>query len=336
MVISTNDDRRRLDATNDDRMCTYSNPHYYENYNLPIQIIFEPQSSDDIFDDVNSLIQMCKIGERIIDEDDMIWKYYEEEFKVCESRSLGNSVGVYFNKACSEITQIDADSFKTDLVACTELWNEGKLTFFPDSNTLADCAKTPNNDTLAYCLNPKCFKANIMYDVLNAVLPKDFPTSKKATYAKVIVMSSSYGYAAKQAHYQLLDMHSSRETFGDAIIVAYRSGDKMQIFTNQLLADNVFSGGAFIVVFLILWFHTTSGENGKTSRRPGETTIFTWTSLTTLPTHGPCRFYCAFWISADTLKPWCGLRDIHGRVLLTIFPLSQPCGNFCGRGDRGR
>ena len=269
MVISTNDDRRRLDATNDDRMCTYSNPHYYENYNLPIQIIFEPQSSDDIFDDVNSLIQMCKIGERIIDEDDMIWKYYEEEFKVCESRSLGNSVGVYFNKACSEITQIDADSFKTDLVACTELWNEGKLTFFPDSNTLADCAKTPNNDTLAYCLNPKCFKANIMYDVLNAVLPKDFPTSKKATYAKVIVMSSSYGYAAKQAHYQLLDMHSSRETFGDAIIVAYRSGGKMQIFTNQLLADNVFSGGAFIVVFLILWFHTTSGENGKTSRRPG-------------------------------------------------------------------
>ena len=255
----TNDVHRRLN-TNDDRMCTYTQSWAFES-NLAIQIVFEPQSSDDMFDDVNSLIQMCKIDGMILDEDDMIltWETSSSDWKMCESRSLGNSVGVYYNKNCSEITQTDADSFKTDLIACTELWDAGQLTFLQDSNALADCASNPNNDTLVHCLNPKCFKANIMYDVLNAVLPKEFSTSEKATYAKVIVMADAYGYPAKQAHYELLDMHSNSQTFGDAIIVGYRSGGKMKIFTDQLLADNAFSGGAFVIVFFILWFHTTSG-----------------------------------------------------------------------------
>mmetsp|Transcript_23905 Transcript_23905/g.49813 ORF Transcript_23905/g.49813 Transcript_23905/m.49813 type:complete len:1062 (-) Transcript_23905:27-3212(-) len=249
---------RRL---NSNRMCTYSARSEYEDMNLPFQIIFEPQSSDDIFSDVNSLIQMCNIEEEIMGIETNIWRCDTQGCQYCESRSLGNHISLYMSKgACSEITQADADSFKTDLMTCSQHFAQGQLVFQEesvqsqeDSGSL-DC--TDSDD--ARCLNPECFRDNTMFDVLNAVVPKDFPTTQKASYAKVIIMNDDWGLG-KFVHKNLLEIFNSGKLYGDAKIVGYRSGGKMKIFTDQLLADNLFSGGAFIVVFFILWFHTTSG-----------------------------------------------------------------------------
>lgn len=51
----------------------------------------------------------------------------------------------------------------------------------------------------------------------------------------------------------------SAQSYGSAKIAGYRLGDKFDVFTDQLIIDNVFSGGAFFLVFCIMWLHTSSG-----------------------------------------------------------------------------
>jgi len=189
----------------------------------------------------------------------MIWNY--NRGTACESRSLGNYVAFYYSKHCLDITQSDVDSFKANLMTCSSLFASGDLSF----NLYSNCEdhsveESCYNTTVAQRAHPECFRENIMYDVLNAVLPKDFATTQKGSYAKVLVMTDQwYKSFFKSVHNSLFDYVSRKESFGDACIIGYRAGSKMNIFTGQLIADNMFSGGAFVIVFCILWFHTTSG-----------------------------------------------------------------------------
>ena len=105
-----------------DRCCSYSRSYAFDEPWQPLQIVFEPQSSDDLFDSVETLIAMCKLEELIMKDEQecgndpggryecTMWNY---DLSVpCQSRSLGNYVGFFHDKPCIDITQNDVDAFK--------------------------------------------------------------------------------------------------------------------------------------------------------------------------------------------------------------------------------
>ena len=140
---------------------------------------------------------------------------------------------------------------------CADLYDEEELTL----NYKDDCSDSSDEKSCYDSTSPNaaCFRENIMFDTLNAIVDRDFSNSHKAARSKVIIAYDEWDADfLKDVHKNLSGMMSSKKSFGDAVIAGYKSGDKMEIFNSQLFVDNLLAIGAFLSVLGILWFHSGS------------------------------------------------------------------------------
>ena len=173
----------------------------------------------------------------------------------CLDRNLGHYIGYYYHKTCAEITSSDVENFRTLLTTCQPSFTAGTLTICSDIGVPNNCMNIATNNT-SPAVPKECLRENIVYDVLANIVDKDFKTTNKVKYTKVI---GAYTWED-----QLTPVHDDLESdldksYGSAKITGYRLGDKFDVFTSQLIIDNIYSGGAFFLVFCIMWLHTSSG-----------------------------------------------------------------------------
>jgi len=272
------DERRRMAATSRDdvmdeerealralyeqhqvegQTCSYAHSWLFEGSPTwpPMQVVFEAQGDDLL--DVDTLKAICAF------DDDIRSKYglaasAETNWATgepCEDRNLGDYVGYYYHKTCAEITATDVENFRTLLTTCQPAFTAGSLVLCSDEWVPNGCIENAVNNT-SPAVPKECFRENIVYDVLANIVDKDFKTTNKVKYTKVI--------GAYTWENELTPVHTDLESdldksYGSAKIAGYRLGDKFDVFTDQLIIDNVFSGGAFFLVFCIMWLHTSSG-----------------------------------------------------------------------------
>lgn len=105
----------------------------------------------------------------------------------------------------------------------------------------------------------ECWRENIVFDTLNTIVDKDFAKNNgKVKYTTSIPAYTGWSDELfSDIHLELYNKAGS--DYGSAKLTGYKTGDKFDVFTKQLILDNAFSGGAFFIVFCILWLHTSSG-----------------------------------------------------------------------------
>jgi predicted RND superfamily exporter protein len=159
---------------------------------------------------------------------------------------------------CTVITATHVEDFRTVLKTCAPFYNDGVLKLCENAYSTDDSCYETEPDTVP----EECYRENIVFDTLNAIVDTQFiQNGGKVKYTKLIVEDGNTMNAPKdmlEAIHEYLYPQTGAK-FGSSTLEGYKAGNKMDVFTKQLLADNVFSGGAFLFVFCLMWLHTSSG-----------------------------------------------------------------------------
>ncbi|GMH78863.1 hypothetical protein TrLO_g8610 [Triparma laevis f. longispina] len=241
-------------STVNDTTCSYSRPYMLTNQWAPLVYAFEADG-DDLFDTatVKAICQFSK---------DMSQQFYGFMAELnwatgesCHDRDLGFNIAYYYNKECAEITDEDVSNFKALLLSCAPAYESDKLRLC-DFN-VANCKD--NGAAESPPVPRECWRENIVFDTLNAIVDKDFARNNgKVKYTTSIPAYTGWSDELfSDIHLELYNKAGS--DYGSAKLTGYKTGDKFDVFTKQLILDNAFSGGAFFIVFCILWLHTSSG-----------------------------------------------------------------------------
>jgi hypothetical protein len=254
-----------------DKTCSYSK-YFLDDPTPLIQIVFS-SSSDDLMD-ADTLKKICKLDDKLME--DFIKPYNEpslinsditggDDDQVCWSRNLGNMIAYYYDlDSCEDITATNVEDYRSLLATCAPYYNRNELVRCTSWTGEGEesCHTTIDDGTVP----TECFKENIVWDTLNALVDNEFlENGSKVKHTKLLPvierdMEASRrerNFATEEVHYYLYPLTNSK--FGNALLTGYSSGSKFGIFSKQLIGDNVFSGGAFLFVFCLMWLHSSSG-----------------------------------------------------------------------------
>ncbi len=244
---------RELNEDRQDLTCSYSHEWYFQENELPVQLIFSAKNDDLL--NVETLKSICYFT------DDFDSKF-DDHMKgtswigghVCKPRSLPFYVTYFYGLgSCDAITEVHIDSFRSLLSMCYPHYSAGELTLCrEDINSCQD--EFPD-------VPADCLKENIAYDVINALVDNEFATTGKVKHTRVVYPLNWWDEDLFLSLHEedLYPLVKEGKSFGSAQLAGYRTGGKFDVFSKQLISDNVFSGGAFFLVFCILWIHSSSG-----------------------------------------------------------------------------
>ncbi|GMH78131.1 hypothetical protein TrST_g12738 [Triparma strigata] len=240
-----------------DTQCSYSDPYLLTDSWYPLQYAFEAIDGEDLFDTA-TLKSICAFSKQMyldFHSGPNHYKYSWITGEACVARDLGFYTAFYYQKECEELVDADVSNFRDLLLECAPAYEAGTLKMC-DSNVQA-CKDTGAAESTP--VPRECWRENIVWDTLNAVVDTDFRKNEgKVKYTTVLPPYTNwYDDLFTEIHLELYTRVG--ESFGSAQLTGYRTGDKFDVFTKQLLFDNAFSGGAFFLVFCILWLHTSSG-----------------------------------------------------------------------------
>ena len=249
--------RRLSSATGTADMC------YKQKWQLDkawgVQLVFEPKDGSTDLLSADSLKAMCSLADRVAsDLGDVCEERHYSTGGCCAARSLGSYAALLAGKpSCADLTQADADSFKSLLNTCAPQMSAGTLKYeeFP---TWQDTSVPPPPSAPPGSVD--CSQYNAVFDAYNALIDIDFLDTKKAAYVKLMLPHNDL-VAMKDLHIGFLKGKNQEEIGGGAVLTAYELNNgelKMELFSELLGLDGIYIGCGFGVVFIVMWLYTGS------------------------------------------------------------------------------